>query len=71
MEVKNLERCEACKHVSFSRPANSIQSQLICRRLPPVPVVVMTPNGPGMSSVQPVVTPDTYCAEFFPAVVSG
>ena len=57
--------CGDCVHC---RPGPDTKNDVLsrcCYRMPPVPMFVNTPNGPGLASVRPAIRVDTWaCGEF-------
>ncbi len=65
---KKIERsCETCAfHESRFAPPPSIERLNICRRNPPTPVMIQTPQGAGQMSVFPMVTAESWCYQWTP-----
>lgn len=58
-----IKTCATC---AFSIAAQDADGKInfqarVCRKNPPTPVVVPTPNGPGMRNLWPIMSTGDYC----------
>jgi len=62
------EQCSNCQYFAEGAMQPSVDLRAgkigLCRRLPPVPLMLHTPNGVGINPVQPPVQPTGWCGEF-------
>lgn len=65
MESEIKRDCMTCKfRDTIYAPPPSIERLNICRRFPPVPIIMQTPQGIAATASFPAVGPGTWCHEW-------
>ncbi|MCH8059339.1 MAG: hypothetical protein IIA11_02660 [Proteobacteria bacterium] len=65
-----MSRSKTCEHCVYFYPNDTIPPQGMCKRFPPVPMIMQQPanilgaGGIGMAGVNPPVDADNTCGEF-------
>lgn len=55
--------CETCKHVELQEMGADLKRPLICKRMPPIPVIMPTPQGVALTTMFPQVVKEMSCSE--------